>query len=687
VNITENRHLVIWFKKIALLAVILLSHTSVASEESYQLEELIQLPLSASSTVVALEPVPNTTQQYLLADNHGAIFSLTNHELTPLAALNYNNHSDTPLPIDFKSLALHPSFSLPDQPGYLTFYTAHIEAIKTQTGTNRLTALNSQEVLPFDATIIEWQLDATDSSKIAAGSRREVMRIGLPTPSMDALQIAFDPFGKPWHDNYAFLYISLSASDMTNQSPLYSGAILCINPTKFGLRSYTVPTTNPFIKNKTINNEIIILGGQKIHSFNWSKQHFGQLLVSHSYKEKNQLSLLSSGADLRNNLSKVSSFNLGDETIPSRPLLYSARFSKALWGKVVFLSNKHNDWRLKTFPLQTVSDEQALSPKKVWEFPSQILPSAQQVTMYADNDGEILLMESKNHTLFSLTSSAVIAEPLENQPSSLKQEEQTEQGSSYGYLLLTLLLSVLGIIFYRLRPRHQAAKFQLRNQFARFEISDSKQSLHLYKRHETDSNTEILIRDIIESEIILGEETCCLVSGRTDDFCSAKREKELRVSFAAEHQHKMIDEKTRQVILKLTDKHEQLFTICLYLRKGNQRLTKAKYFDVLENLIDWSWFISKQLNPQATEKRKMKVSMSASVATHTKKTIKPLVKQDIQPEASVKSAAVVLNNATNPDSELINSLDKLVSLRQAGHLSEQEFSLAKAKILADMTNK
>jgi hypothetical protein len=128
----------------------------------------------------------------------------------------------------------------------------------------------------------------------------------------------------------------------------------------------------------------------------------------------------------------------------------------------------------------------------------------------------------------------------------------------------------------------------------------------------------------------------------------------------------------------------------LYLRKGNQRLTKAKYFDTLETAIDWSWFIATQLNPADTSIRTMKETVinKTREKVHTKSKVSPVnvQKTETKEPEIIKQTQEELHDIAVHDSELINALDKLVNLKQKGFLTDEEFSLAKAKILSDMTS-
>jgi sucrose-6-phosphate hydrolase SacC (GH32 family) len=87
---------------------------------------------------------------------------------------------------------------------------------------------------------------------------------------------------KPWSDDYGLLYIALKPDSTLQQSALYSGSILRISPTKFGLKNYTVPTHNPFLKDPKVEDEVIMIGAQNIQQFTWSKKEKNKLILTHT---------------------------------------------------------------------------------------------------------------------------------------------------------------------------------------------------------------------------------------------------------------------------------------------------------------------------------------------------------------------------------------------------------------------
>jgi hypothetical protein len=198
------------------------------------------------------------------------------------------------------------------------------------------------------------------------------------------------------------------------------------------------------------------------------------------------------------------------------------------------------------------------------------------------------------------------------------------------------------------------------------------------------------VSDIVKSEVFLNDNNISIINKESGHGFDEQRENQLRSSFTQAHRHKLIDKEIRQVNIYLTDNNAKTHVVCLYLRKGNQRLTKAKYFDTLEKAIDWSWFIANQLNPIDTSIRTVKetVMNKPREKVHSKPKISPVDvnKSEKKETKIIKQTQEELHDIAVHDSELINALDKLVNLKQQGFLTDEEFSLAKAKILSDMTS-
>jgi hypothetical protein len=680
---------------IMLIIVCSLNALSAIAEE-YQLEVLAQLPTLSGANNIAIIPLPiesNKKNQYLIANETGELSILNGSERLSLTRLPLSDQTANQQ-VRLTALVLHPSFSLADQTGYQTFFTAHIEPTKTNNNFARLTLLENPTPLPFDAVITQWQYDNTAPKIIDVKQRREVLRIAVPTATHQIQKIAFNPYNKAWHDDYGLLHIALSESKTfdvsTKKAPLYSGVILRINPKRFGLRNYRVPSSNPFVKTSDINNEIFILGAENIKSFSWSKEYYDALLIQHIHDGAHKVAVAKKGTDWREAYQNKLVFPLKlNQAKNAKILQYRGRKLKTLVGSILYLSKDKLGWQLAklntAFIGSKVKDKTAV--EIVEPFNNEELPLGNKVSLLFDHAGEPLLLDSTKKQLLSINTHQLVTENNNNVEIETAQDEHPS--SIYDKLLLGLFTLILAAIFYRLRPKSNTAEAKLRSQFARFELDDTQTTLSLYKRHQTEIDRQLAIADIVKSEVFLNDKNVNKDHDHDHGY-SEQRENQIRLSFFQAHRQKLIEDEIRQVNLSLTDKNAKTHIVCLYLRKGNQRLTKEKYLDTLETIIDWNWFIASQLNPEATEIRKAKVPVAKSVVQNipSKPQENSVIKQEqeiVKPN-SLKKTSAELHDIAEHDSELINALDKLVNLKQQGFLTDEEFSLAKAKILLDMTS-
>jgi hypothetical protein len=666
---------------IMLIIACLLNSLSAVAEE-YQLDILAQLPTLSGANNIAIIPLPiesNNKFQYLLADETGELSLLNGSELLSLARLPLSNQA-TNQQIKLTALVLHPSFALADQYGYQTFFTAHIEPTKTNNNVARLTQLTNATPLPFDTVITQWKYNSSVPKKIDIKQRREVLRIAVPTATHQIQQIAFNPFNKVWHDDYGLLHIALSENkvvdESANKAPLYSGVVLRIDPKKFGLRNYRIPSDNPFMNVSNINKEAFILGAKNITSFSWSKQHHDALLVQHIYDGAHNVAVAKKGTDWRATYQKNLAFPLkSNKPLKVKIIQYQGQKLKTLVGSTLFLSNNAKSWQLAK-----------LNTAIVGSFNSETLSPSNDVSLFFDQAGEPLLLDSTKKQLLSINTHQLITKNNNNIESETDQNEQPSR--IYDKLLLAFFTLILAVTFYRLRPKRKTAEAKLRSQFARFELDETQTTLSLYKRHQTEIYTQLTIADIVKSEVFLNDKNIKIIN-KYNGY-SEQRENQIRLSLLQVHRHKLIEDEIRQVNLSLTDKNDKKHVVCLYLRKGNQRLTKEKYLDTLEKIIDWNWFIASQLNPEATEIRKAKVPVAKKVVQNIPSKPKKNSVTKEEPERvkqnSLKKTTAELHDIAVNDSELIDALDKLVNLKQQGFLTDEEFSLAKAKILLNMTS-
>jgi hypothetical protein len=684
-----------------MLVVYCLLSSLVTLANEYRLDVLAQLPALSSANIISVISLPiesKNKHQYLLVDDTGELSLLNGNDLLSLSRLPLSNQA-TSKQAKLTAMTLHPSFALADKTGYQTFFTAHIEPRKTNNNVARLTLLENPITLPFDAVITQWKYDSKALHKIDEQQRREVMRIAVPTATHQIQKIAFNPYNKLWHDDYGLMHVALSESKSnlvnTPTDVLYSGVVLRINPEKFGLRNYMVPSSNPFMKTQDVNNELFVVGAQSISSFSWSKQHYGALLVLHTYDGVHQVVVADKGADWRDAYQNNHVFTLkSKQEFNGKIHPYYGRNLKTLVGSIIYLTNNTKNWQLAKLDtsIEDSNTKKQSMGQTTWSFNRDDLPPENKVSLLFDHAGEPLLLDITNKQLLSVTPNQLITDKDSDYQTKDKQNtpSDTHKSSAYGKLLLVLFILILAVVFYRLRPKNNPAKAKLRSHFARFELDKAQKTLLFYKRHESEIDSKLAIKDIVKSEVLLNNTNVSIINKDIEHGYNEQCENKLRVSFKQAHRHKLIDDEIRQVDLYLTDINNKTHIVCLYLRKGNQRLTKAKYFDTLESLNDWSWFIAQQLNPQATDKRKIKVTASEPHIIKTPIKIRtPQVDikaskeiEEVTPDKSKKE----LHDIAMHDSQLINALDKLVDLKQKGFLTDEEFSLAKAKILSDITD-
>ena len=142
------------------------------------------------------------------------------------------------------------------------------------------------------------------------------------------------------------------------------------------------------------------------------------------------------------------------------------------------------------------------------------------------------------------------------------------------------------------------------------------------------------------------------------------------------------------------------------------RHTKLKYSQVLTKSIDWHWLFSQYINPVATSKRKIKFKQDKSVTQQelasteintdqlttldepleielekgAKNNQKPNT-DDIDNDTSAESElTTTTEDLPNSETQLITALDQLVMMKKQGYLDENEFNMAKTRILNELAN-
>ena len=697
--------------------------SSANKENKYLLQQIAQAPqlTTKNNQWLLLLEQPGNSQYYYLANKQGKIYQLEQDSPDSTSLLlDLQRFSSKESMLQLSAFTLHPNFSLRDQTGFGTFYTAHVEKVTNNRKRKRLIDSAVTTPLFFDAVVTEWQLN-TDK-QVDDATRREVLRIAIPTLKSSISQLSFNPYSKSWHEDFSQLYISLSQSPKLKQHPLYSGAILRIHPQRNGIKSYTVPHGNPYYANEKFEKTLYLFGAGNIKQFIWPDKYATQLLISHQYSFKDTirhwLSYSDGGEDWRKQAPKTFLYQNKKSLTENSLLMYRGQNAPALRNKLLLLTKNKRQWQLNSLshemspeiapeisPEQTHAIQQQKSlpdPAIEWLLKQQAL-QANNLALYRDNRGELLFFNEDSGAIYQLF----------QQDINLGVKENKENGfSDITFLLIIILASLLGYVFYQVKTQQKSAKAFVRREFSNLALSEDKLSIELFKRHEKKAEKVIALTDVKQCQVLLSDLVIATINTTLGHGFDEAQEQALREIFHIEQIAKMTDGKVRRINLVLNTQTKKKHIICLYLRKGSDRITKKGYFTVVDEAIDWCWLIAKNINSEQTGERSLKPKSTAKI-THTEhKThdgtplhtqaaiIRPATyshaKIDVvEPEQMAEEPMPQKNNdevtlSNNHDStavelvkvetELVNALEKLVKLRQQGFLTADEFEQAKTKL-------
>ena len=679
---------------------------NASKEKQYLLQKIAQAPqldTEKNQWLLLLEQ-PGNSQFYYLANKQGEIYQLEQSSPDNTALLlDLQRFSAKESMLELSAFTLHPNFSLRDQIGFGTFYTAHVEKAINNSKTKRLLESTVTVPLSFDAVVTEWQLNV--AKQVNESSQREVLRIAIPTLESGIRQLNFNPHRKSWHEGFAQLYISLSQSPKLKQHPLYSGAILRIHPQQNATESYSVPHNNPYYANEKIDKTLYLFGAGQIKQFIWPDKYATRMLISHQYPfndtVRHWLSYSDGGEDWRKHAPKEFLYQNQKALSANSLLVYRGQNTPALRNKLLLLSKNKQYWQLNSLshevvPEQThpIQQQKSLSsPTMEWLLKQQAL-QANNLTLYRDNFGELLFFNEDSGAIYQLFQ--------QDMSVGLAVKESKENGfSGITFFFVIMLTSLFGYIIYQVNRQNQSIKSFARREFSNLVLTEDKLSLKLFKRHEKKAEKSISLTDVNQCQILLGDSVIATINTTLGHGFNEQQEQALREIFHTEQIAKMIDGKVRQISLLLTVGKKNKYLICLYLRKGSDRITKKGYFEVVDDIIDWCWIIANEINGDQTGERSFRPKVTAAdiaLAEHKTHDRTPLHTQaanirpatqlhsiiaTLEPEQMVEVTISQENNdgTTAIETDLVNALEKLVKLQQQGFLTTDEFEQAKAKLL------
>ena len=645
-------------------------------------------------------PVLGDEDHYFIATQAGKIYQIHNNQVSSSAFFDLKLALKNPNIVALTAITLDPNFHYRDRDGYHTFYTAHTEASKPSTA--KLASINAEVNSLYDTVLVRWKVD-NFRTKPLVSQQYEVMRIAIMEVDEPIQQLSFNPYIEPWHDDFGLLFIALARNETLKNEALYAGSILRIKPEKYGLQKYTVPTNNPFSKTADIQNEIIFIAGQKTEHFDWIKQSAYRLLVQFNQPDSSLLIEAKIGEDWREAIpqEKIKK-HLPILDTKHKTLLYQGRDLKKLWGKVLHLQEKENDWQLQALTINS-TDDAGNTPNISHKLINYNTNKQSKFSLHQKHNGELLLLEHSQQRLYSIKKPTAVVNNVDK-----KQDLPSSSNSQSILLILFCFVFILTGTYWYIRSTNTKKQGFFQQQWANFEIDMETKSISLYKRHNKSPEKNLTISSLICSEILLNDEVISTISADTTQAFSNELESLVLVAFGSEHRIKMINDKHRKIQLCLTDDQKQHYMICLYYRVGNIRHTKLKYQQVIDKAIDWQWLLAQHINPTLTTKRKIKVkpipekvvspseNKSVSVKAIAREvfednsteatqdidlSINSLIGSTHEAPSTTKSSIDVTEENT-----LVADLDKLVMMKKQGYLSETEFNAAKAKILKHVAN-
>lgn len=584
------------------------------------------------------------------------------------------------------AVALHPSFSLAGKAGSGTFYTAHRVPFDEKSSTVRLAQQASRNA--YDIVVSEW-IYLSHSKQVAENSKRELFRIASNDSEFDVKQLSFNPHLKPWQENYGILHVLLGSSG-NNDSAIFSGSVLRINPTPFGLKQYTVPINNPYNQHSDIANEIALYNIEQPTVLVWQKNSHHDLLVHHYKNASPVVSSLSFGDNLKAvkpeyqfSLNDKATFSklhyLAPNKLDSSPTYLTLDHDRAALDRVSFVDNKQH-----IEPSDLLGDG-GLPANTV------LLKVAESfIALYSVSDQVLMLM---NYL------------PTVSAEKATVEQNKVSESKNGPFLYLTFIILVTLILWLnREKIAEENAKRKIRQQYARVEIIDGE--VCLYNRHEETIAKRLNPRNIVVSELLLNQQIVNQVNAEELPFTNDV-DADIKGVFNREYHSKMYGKRVRQVQLQLLDSKGKKYLICPYFRIGDQRYTKLHFKPSLALLIDFQWQISGIINPNSTPERKKEIIPDEAALKPAKLQVqRPALARKVPREnkAETPVAKVLSQEQSKPldgvsdgekskpvnkevqDTKIVDAIEKLVKLHQEGFLDDDEFANAKAKLLQSLVD-
>ena len=257
---------------------------------TFQLEYFATIPASGTTggplaRINYLGHANDESERLFVNDLQGKMYVIEAREVTEYLNIRAQtaDFMDSPgLGSGFGFFAFHPDFA---ENGKL--YTIHTEGGEALTSKTPDYSNGPGDVV--HGVLLEWTTTQPTVSPFS-GSKRELLRLGFPSPLHGMQQMAFDPNAKQGDEDFGLLYIAVGDGEIPgNQTEnaqsirAHNGKIWRIDPLGDDSPNgqYGIPAFNPFAQQSDALGEIWALGLRNPHRFSWDpltrNMYFGHI--------------------------------------------------------------------------------------------------------------------------------------------------------------------------------------------------------------------------------------------------------------------------------------------------------------------------------------------------------------------------------------------------------------------------
>lgn len=269
------------------------------------LADFARMPASGNAPLLTrinfLFHAADGSHRLFVNDMRGRIYVIRNGAMLPApfldvaAARGLSVPSGDPSNSEFGILtfAFHPDFNHRGTPGYGKFYTLQAELPDRANDGQTPVFRGPKDPPHHNNVLVEWSVDPNNPDRIYPRSSREILRLAAHSDDHAGGQLGFNPNAVSGDPDYGQLYISVGDGGNTTwdhgkveeyhlaQNMMSAfGKILRINPLRAGARSYSVPSSNPFLGRKDVLPEIWASGLRNPQRFSWDRGGAKKMLIA-----------------------------------------------------------------------------------------------------------------------------------------------------------------------------------------------------------------------------------------------------------------------------------------------------------------------------------------------------------------------------------------------------------------------